>query len=219
MIFFFYFQRKKNNLTQTLQQERRTRFEPPHDKTNKMFVRPAKTQTSLGIRPVWSESSLSTQWVAKDPSFLHADSEDSDQTGRMPRLLWVFAGRTCHFVGFVMRRLNFVDINYKQTVHRRFYGGNIVLRRHLSTKCKSIRNISKWSLKISSIRVKGARFHQFFRLLMLKLSIFRRFVSLYECTVEPRLGTSATRVAFGYSTIRRLGVEISWRTYNRIWNF
>ena len=59
-----------------------------------MSVRPAKTQISLGIRPVWSESSLCTQWVAKDPSFLHADSEDSDQTGRMPRLIWVFAGRT-----------------------------------------------------------------------------------------------------------------------------
>ena len=46
------------------------------------------------IRPVWSESSLWAQWVAKDPSFLHAGSEDSDQTGRMPRLIWVFAGRT-----------------------------------------------------------------------------------------------------------------------------
>ena len=23
----------------------------------------------------------------------------------MPRLIWVFAGRTCHFVGFIMRRL------------------------------------------------------------------------------------------------------------------
>ena len=40
------------------------------------------------------QSSLCTQLVAKDPSFLHADSEDSDQTGRMPRLIWVFAGRT-----------------------------------------------------------------------------------------------------------------------------
>ena len=29
------------------------------------------------------ESSLCAQWVAKDSSFLHADSEDSDQTGRM----------------------------------------------------------------------------------------------------------------------------------------
>ena len=27
--------------------------EPPHDKTNKMTVRPAKTRISLGIRPVW----------------------------------------------------------------------------------------------------------------------------------------------------------------------
>ena len=33
--------------------------EPRHDKTNKVSVRPAKTQISLGIRPVWSESSLS----------------------------------------------------------------------------------------------------------------------------------------------------------------
>ena len=32
--------------------------------------------------------------IIKDPSFLHADSEDSDQTGRMPRLIWVFAGHT-----------------------------------------------------------------------------------------------------------------------------
>ena len=52
---------------------------------------PAKTQIRLGICPVWSESSLCAQWVAKDPSFLHADSEDSDQTGRMPS---AFAGHT-----------------------------------------------------------------------------------------------------------------------------
>ena len=80
-------------------------YGPPHEKTNKMTVCPANTQISLGIRPVWSESSLCAQWVVKDPSFLHAVSEDSDHTGRMPRLIWVFAGRTCHFVGFVMRRL------------------------------------------------------------------------------------------------------------------
>ena len=68
--------------------------EPRHDKTNKVSVRPAKTQISLGIRPVWLESSLCTHWVAKDLWFLHAVSEDSDQTGRMPRLIWVLAGRT-----------------------------------------------------------------------------------------------------------------------------
>ena len=56
---------------------------------------PVKTQISLGVRPVWSESSLCTQWVAKDPSFLHADSEDSNQTGRILRwehmpLCWIY---------------------------------------------------------------------------------------------------------------------------------
>ena len=52
-------------------------IEPSRDKTNKMDVRPAKTQISLGIRPVWSESSLFAQMVAKDSSFLQADSEAS----------------------------------------------------------------------------------------------------------------------------------------------
>ena len=31
---------------------------------------------------------------AKDPSFLHVDSNDSDQTRWIPRLICVFAGRT-----------------------------------------------------------------------------------------------------------------------------
>ena len=48
------------------------------------------------LRSAWAStqtdrSSLCAQWVAKDSSFLHADSGDS---GRMPRLIWVFAGRT-----------------------------------------------------------------------------------------------------------------------------
>ena len=68
------------------------------------WLRPAKTQISLGICPVWSVFACA-QLVPKDQNFLHADSKDADQTGRMPRLIWVFAGRTGHFVGFVMRRL------------------------------------------------------------------------------------------------------------------
>ena len=68
--------------------------DPPHDKTNNVVVRHAKTQISLGIRPVWSESSLSA-WRNLRPLAIHwAHSEDSDQTRRMPRLIWVFAGRT-----------------------------------------------------------------------------------------------------------------------------
>ena len=51
------------------------------------------------LRSAWAsaqsdQSSICAQWVAKDPRFLHADSEDSDQTGWMPRLIWVFTGRT-----------------------------------------------------------------------------------------------------------------------------
>ena len=64
-------------------------YEPPLDKTNKMTVCSAKTQ----ICSVWTESlllawrklgSLATRWV---------HSEDSDQTGQMPRLIRVFAVR------------------------------------------------------------------------------------------------------------------------------
>ena len=61
--------------------------EPRHDKTNKLNVRPAKNRISMGIHPVWSESSLCAQWVSKDPRFFHAKTQLS------------------HFVGFLMSRL------------------------------------------------------------------------------------------------------------------
>ena len=71
-------------------------------------VRPANTQISLGICPVWSESSLSAWWKLGPIATHWEHSEASDQTGRMPRLIWVFAECTCHFVGFVMRRLIYI---------------------------------------------------------------------------------------------------------------
>ena len=74
-------------------------------KPTKWHVRPEKTQISLGICSVWSESSLSAWRKPGSLATNWAHTEDSDQTGQMPRLIWVFAGRTCHFVGFVMRRL------------------------------------------------------------------------------------------------------------------
>ena len=69
-------------------------------------MRPVKTWISLGICPVWSESSLSAWWKLRPIATHWAHGEDSDQTGRMPRLIRVFSGRICHFVSFVMRRLN-----------------------------------------------------------------------------------------------------------------
>ena len=62
-----------------------TIFEPPHDKTNKMACAPSEDSDQPG-------NPLCAQLVAKDPSFLHADSEDSDQTGRMPRLILIRLG-------------------------------------------------------------------------------------------------------------------------------
>ena len=46
---------------------------------------------------------LAIQWV---------HSKDSDQTGRTPRLIWVFAGRIGHFIGFVVQRLKSYLLDY-----------------------------------------------------------------------------------------------------------
>ena len=65
-------------------------YEPTHDKTYKMACAPVKTQISLFA---WGKlGSLATHWV---------HSKDCDQTWQMPRLIWVFTGHTCYFVGFV----------------------------------------------------------------------------------------------------------------------
>ena len=68
-------------------------------------ARRVKIQISLCIRTVWSESSLGVFWIVNDSKFLHADNEDSDQTARMRRLIWVFVGCTCQKVGFRTLRL------------------------------------------------------------------------------------------------------------------
>ena len=74
-------------------------------KPTKCSVLLSETQGQPGHPPNVIRVLLWALWVAEDPMILHWDSEDSDQTGRMPRLIGVFAGRTGHFVGFVMRRL------------------------------------------------------------------------------------------------------------------
>ena len=80
-------------------------FEPRHDKSNKMSVHPAKTQISLGIRSVWSESSLCAQWVAKGPKCSSCGQRRlwSDMANAQTdlSLRWEHS----HFVGFVMSRL------------------------------------------------------------------------------------------------------------------
>ena len=63
-----------------------------------MAVRPAKTQISLGICPVWSKSSLSTRRKLGSLATHWVHSKDSDQTGQMLRLIRVFAGCTHTFL-------------------------------------------------------------------------------------------------------------------------
>ena len=46
--------------------------EPQHDKTNKMTCAPSEDSDQP------DQSSLYAHWVAKDPMFIHADSEHSD---------------------------------------------------------------------------------------------------------------------------------------------
>ena len=89
-----------NYFTKLVEQYTKVRkYEPRHDKTNKMSVGPAKTQISLGIRPIWSESSLST-WRNLGSLATHwVHREDSDQTAHT------------HFVGFVMSWLNYLLIS------------------------------------------------------------------------------------------------------------
>ena len=60
-------------------------FEP--QARQKQPVRSAKNQISMGIRPVSSSMCACALYVDKDPYLLQADSEDSDLTGLMPRLI------------------------------------------------------------------------------------------------------------------------------------
>ena len=60
------------------------------------------------------QSSLSTWGKLRSLSIIGAHREASDQTGWMPRLIWVFAGCKGHFVSFVMRRLIFYFVSRQQ---------------------------------------------------------------------------------------------------------
>ena len=57
-------------------------------KANNAQLHTSMTLISLGIRPVSSKSSLSTECEANRLSFPRMDSADSTQTGRMTRLVY-----------------------------------------------------------------------------------------------------------------------------------
>ena len=59
-------------------------------------------------QPVWSETSLSLYRNLGSLATHIAHSKDSTQSAWMHMLIWVFAGGICHFVGFIMLRLNYI---------------------------------------------------------------------------------------------------------------
>ena len=81
-------------------QTARGSYEPPHDKTNKMPVRSAKTQISLGIRPVWSESSLCAQWVGMIPAFFMRTAKTLIRLGECPG--WTEYSLSAHAILLVL---------------------------------------------------------------------------------------------------------------------
>ena len=106
-----------------------------------MSVRPANTQISLGIRTVWSESSLCAWRKLGSLATHQAHSEDSDQTGRMPRLIWVFAGRTTTLLVLSCRGLSALRYNaYMYLVWRAILNMSqgISPRMALRTWCKEL---------------------------------------------------------------------------------
>ena len=90
---------------------KRWQNESPHDNTNKSGMSAQQRHRSACSSAKSDQSSLCTQWVAKDPSFLHADSEDSDQTGLMQRLISLRRANMpfcwfCHEVAQIIMKCN-----------------------------------------------------------------------------------------------------------------
>ena len=57
-------------------------------RTSRSGVRHSTTEPPRSPRPVWSEPLQCAQWVAKDPSFLHTDSEDGADAQTDLSLCW-----------------------------------------------------------------------------------------------------------------------------------
>ena len=75
--------------------------------------------------------------------FLHADSEDTGQTGRMPRLIWVFTGHTGHCVGFVTPWLSYVNFSLPATAVNRYDFDTLKLQTE-KLKINNLFEVERW---------------------------------------------------------------------------
>ena len=103
--------------------------------------------TQWRLRSAWacgSESSLSA-WINHWSLVTHwAHSEDSDQTGRMPRLFWVIAGRTLTLLVLSCRGSNILSYNtvkcYQSKKDKQWSGTDTIRSHILPSKPKDQKN-------------------------------------------------------------------------------
>ena len=93
----------------------KTQFAPPHNKTNKMACAPSEDSDQPRHPPSLIRVFVVRMKKALVLSYPLSASEDFDQTWRKPRLIGVFTGHTCHFVGFVIKWLNFAVVRLSCT--------------------------------------------------------------------------------------------------------
>ena len=102
--------------------------------------------------PVWSESSLCPHWVAKDPSFLHADSEDwwdwADAQANLS-LRWTHS----HLVGFVLSWLKCLKPYYGNYDFPRFL---FQTKLPEGTRCLKLNNDSLKLLTLAGNNTSGS---------------------------------------------------------------
>ena len=109
----------------------------------KLTKRPLSAQRRL--RSAWTsaQSSLCAQWVTQDPRLLHADSEVSDQSGWMPRL--ICAGRKCHLlfchkVAEIVKIFRLIFITEKRNIYLLFFSFSALTRNNV------------WKINLTSLR-------------------------------------------------------------------
>ena len=118
-------------------------IEPPHDHNQQKWLCAQRRLRSAWASAQSDQSLCCLHEETLGPLITYwAHSEDSDQTGWMPRLIWVFAGHICNFVAFVMRCLNYVLV-ILQTLKKKKKNTCIFSFKSWQTNMKTLRNLSR----------------------------------------------------------------------------
>ena len=127
-------------------------FEPQHDKTNKMACassedsdQPGHSPSLIRVFAVRMKKTWALNYPLSAQRRLWSDWMDKPktlQTGRMPRLIWVFAARS-HFVGFVMLRLSYEEFAFINSPEPKAHRWAYSIGRHPSSvRCQYFQTTS-----------------------------------------------------------------------------